>query len=199
MSLVTILYISIQIVASGTFSELGQSKTPLASACAQFLGPLGGTLMTLGALVSTSGTTSGLMLTGPRLTYALAQHRQLPAVFERVHRRFHTPYVSVLFFGLVTLGMTLSGTFVQLAALAAIARLLQYIATCLALLKLRRVMPSNETRFQIPFGPSIPVFCVLLCTWLILQSTLNQLFLGLGALLLGALLYGLSLLEQKHA
>ena len=194
MTLVTIVYVSIQLVASGTFPGLAQSKTPLASACAHFMGPLGGTLITLGALISTTGTNSGLMLAGPRLTYALAQHRQLPAVFGQVHSRFRTPYFSILFYAMVALGLTLSGTFVQLAALSAIARLVQYIATCLALLRLRKRMLPDEARFQIPFANEIPLVCIILSLWLLFQSTFNQVMMSLGALALGCFLYFLNFL-----
>ena len=186
MTLVIITYVSIQIVAIGTFADLAESKTPLASACAEFLGPLGGTLITWGALVSTTGTLSGLMLTGPRLTYALAQRGQLPALFGKVHSRFHTPIFSILFYGAVSWGLTLSGTFIQLAGLSAIARLLQYMATCLALLRLRKMNSANEGYFQIPFARVAPTsgFVMPLATF---QSSFSQLLLSAGAVLLGCL------------
>lgn len=189
MTLVIITYVSIQIVAIGTFADLAESKTPLASACAEFLGPLGGTLITWGALVSTTGTLSGLMLTGPRLTYALAQRGQLPALFGKVHSRFHTPIFSILFYGAVSWGLTLSGTFIQLAGLSAIARLLQYMATCLALLRLRKMNSANEGYFQIPFARVTPYLGVSLCLWLLFQSSFSQLLLSAGAVLLGCLFY----------
>jgi amino acid transporter len=189
MTLVTITYVLIQTVAVGTFAGLAESKTPLASACAGFLGPFGGTLITWGALVSTTGTLSGLMLTGPRLTYALAERGQLPALFGKVHERFRTPALSILFFGMVSLALTLSGSFIQLAGLSAIARLLQYVPTCLALLKLRKMSPSNERHFRLPFQSLIPCLAVVLCLWLLLQSSFNQLLLSAGAVCLGCLFY----------
>jgi basic amino acid/polyamine antiporter, APA family len=198
MTLVTITYVLIQIVAVGTFAGLAESKAPLASACAEFLGPMGGTLITWGALVSTTGTLSGLMLTGPRLTYALAQHGQLPALFGKVHSRFRTPVFSIVFYGAVSLGLTLSGTFIQLAGLSAIARLLQYVATCLALLRLRKMKSTNEKYFQMPLARVIPYLGVLLCFWLLFQSIFSQLFLSAGAIFLGCLLYLAGLLGSNR-
>jgi amino acid transporter len=92
MLVVTLVYASIQWVAAGTFSGLASAKAPLASAAAQFMGAIGGGLMTVGAVCSITGTMSGLMLAGPRVTYALAQNHQLPAWFGTVHPRFRTPY-----------------------------------------------------------------------------------------------------------
>jgi APA family basic amino acid/polyamine antiporter len=195
MTVVTITYVLIQIVAAGTFANLAESKTPLASACAQFLGPWGGMLITLGALISTTGTNSGLMLVGPRLTYALAQHGQLPSLFGKVDSRWHTPVFSILFYGIVSLGLTVSGTFIQLAGLSAIARLLQYTITCLALLKLRK---ESRHRFQTPLAKAVPYLGVLLCVWLLLQSSFPQLLLSAGAVCLGCLLYVPNLLDSKR-
>jgi APA family basic amino acid/polyamine antiporter len=192
MIVVTVVYACIQWVAAGTFSGLAGSQTPLASAAAQFLGPSGGTLMTLGALGSITGTMSGIMLTGPRVTYALAQNQQLPSWFGSVHPRFRTPYFSILFMGAVALALALSGTFVQLAGLAAIARLLQYIATCLALMKLRSQMDSDPSRFRLPGKHSVPLLAVALCLWLLFQSKAAQIYLTAGALGAGTVLFWLA-------
>ena len=195
---VTAVYACIQWVAAGTFRGLPGSQTPLASAATQFLGPSGGTLMTLGALGSITGTMSGLMLTGPRVTYALAQNQQLPSWFGSVHSRFRTPYLSILFIGAVGLALALSGTFVQLAGLAAIARLLQYVATCLALVKLRKDMESDPSRFRLPGRHSIPLLAVTLCVWLLFQSQAAQIVLTAGALGAGTLLFWLAKLGTKR-
>jgi basic amino acid/polyamine antiporter, APA family len=199
MVVVTAVYAGIQWVAAGTFPGLAGSQTPLASAAARFLGPSGGTLMTLGALGSITGTMSGLMLTGPRVTYALAQNQQLPSWFGSVHPRFRTPYLSILFMGAVGLALALSGTFVQLAGLAAIARLLQYIATCLALVKLRKDMESDPSRFRLPGSRTIPLLAVTLCLWLLSQSRAAQVVLTAGALCAGTLLFWLARLGVKEA
>jgi amino acid transporter len=189
MILVTVIYVLVQIVATGTLANLAESKTPLASACAQFLGPWGGTLITLGALVSTTGTNSGLMLAGPRLTYALAQHGQIPSLFAQVHSRFHTPAFSIVFYGMVALGITLSGSFIQLAGLSAIARLLQYIISCLALLRLRYLSQSNEALRRRSFVKFVPYLAVGLCVWLLFQSTPDQWLLTAIGVAVGCLLY----------
>jgi amino acid transporter len=122
---------------------LASAKAPLASAAAQFMGAVGGGLMTVGAVCSITGAMSGLMLAGPRVTYALAQNQQLPSWFGTVHPRFRTLYFSILFLGSVSLALALSGTFVQLAGLAAIADCFN-IATCLALVKLHKEMESGS-------------------------------------------------------
>lgn len=192
MLVVTLVYASIQFVAAGTFSGLAGALAPLASAATQFMGPVGGALMTVGAVCSITGTMSGLMLAGPRITYALAENQQLPSWFGTVHARFRTPYFSILFLGFVSLALALSGTFVQLAGLAAIARLLQYIATCLALVKLHKEMELDASRFQLPAKHTIPILATVLCVGLLLQSKASQIYLTAGALGIGAALFWLA-------
>jgi len=199
MIVVTLVYASIQWVAAGTFSGLAGAQAPLASAAAQFMGSAGGALMTVGALCSITGTMSGLMLAGPRVTYALAHNHQLPSWFGAVHPRFRTPYLSVLFLGGVSLALALSGTFVQLAGLAAIARLLQYIATCLALVKLHKEMERDSSRFRLPGKHAIPMLAVALCVGLLLQSKADQIYLTAGALGVGAALFWLAGLLSRTA
>ena len=98
---VTLVYASIQWIAAGTFSGLASAKAPLASAAVQFMGAAGGALMTVGAVCSITGTMSGLMLAGPRVTYALAQNNQLPSWFGTAHTFpfcFWEPFLSVWLF-----------------------------------------------------------------------------------------------------
>jgi len=192
MGVVALIYASIQWVAAGTFDGLANAQAPLAAAAAQFMGPVGAAAMTVGAVCSITGTISGLMLAGPRVTYALAQNGQLPAWFGVVHSRYRTPYFSILFLGAVALALAVSGTFVELAGLAAIARLLQYIATCLALVKLQPVIDSDPSSLKLPGGRTLPLLAVALCAGLMLQSKAKQIYLAAVALGLGAGLFWLA-------
>ncbi len=50
----------------------------------------------------------------------------------RLHAGYRTPVVGIAVFTAIAWGLAVSGTFVQLAAVSALARLLFYGATCLA-------------------------------------------------------------------
>ena len=86
----------------------------------------------------------------------------------------------------MTLVLAVSGSFVYLAVVSAIARLLVYSGTCAAVLALRR---QSRAPFTIPFGAAIPVIALLVCLGLLTQATLEQLRGGGLALLAGAVLY----------
>ena len=141
-----------------------------------------------------------LMLAGPRVTYALAQNRSSLLGLVQCTRGSARHTFQSCFWGAVSLALALSGTFVQLAGLAAIARLLQYIATCLALVKLHREMELDPLRFQLPGKHAIPMLTVTLCVGLLLQSKADQIYLTAGALGIGAALFWLAgrLVAERH-
>jgi amino acid transporter len=188
VGLTAVLYVLIQVVALGTLPGLASDPTPLASAARTFLGPAGGVLVTLGAVVSTTGSVSAIVLVGPRILFAFAEGGQLPRALARVHAAYKTPAVAVVVFAVLAWVTALSGTFAQLAAVSAIARLFFSAATCLAVPVLRRTMPQARG-FSVPGGTLVPVAAVLLSLWLLSGITWGQAAAGGVALLLGALLY----------
>jgi basic amino acid/polyamine antiporter, APA family len=185
----TLVYVLVQGVCLGTLPGLGKDATPVASAAARFLGPAGAAVMALGAVLSTTGTNSTILLIGPRMLYALARGGQLPAVFGRVHRRFRTPHVAVILFSASTLALALSGTFAPLAALNAAARLLYSITTCAAVPVLRRHVPVAERSFTLPFDWLIPALGIIASVFLLTGINRSQALIGAAGLLSGALLY----------
>ncbi len=183
-----VLYVLIQIVALGTVPSLAQEKAPLAAAGRAVLGPAGAVLITLCAVVSTSGSLSAIALVGPRILYAFAHGRQLPAALGSVHPRFRTPHVGILIFGILVWAAALSGSFAQLAAVSAIARLLFSAATCLAVPVLRRKLPDAARRLRVPGGVLVPVVASAVSLWLLTGITAQQATAGAIALAVGAAL-----------
>jgi basic amino acid/polyamine antiporter, APA family len=189
---VTLLMTLAQVVGLGTFPGLAQSKTPLADAAARFLGAGGAALITIGAVLSTSGNNMGQALSGSRNLFALAEQKDLPAFFGRIHPTFRTPANAILVTAAVSLALALSGTFQSLAAASAISRLVVYVATCASTLRLRgRRFDAvvNPPVFVAPFGPVIPLAAIVIALAILAGATALQLASGTGALAAGAVLY----------
>lgn len=189
IALTALLYIAIQIVALGTLPGLANDATPLASAGRMFLGPAGAAIITVGAVLSTTGSNSALALVGPRILYALAEGGQLPRALGRVHPRYRTPHIAVIVFALAAWVIALYGSFAQLVTVSAIARLLFSATTCLAVPVLRRKMPNATRTFRVPGGVVIPALAAVISIWLLTGVSQAQAIAGGIALFSGAVLY----------
>jgi amino acid transporter len=189
IGIVTAIYTAVQLVAIGTVPNLGASPTPLADAAAMMLGPVGGLILTLGAVLSVLGTNNNTVLAGPRYLYALAQMGKLPPVFAKIHPRFRTPHVAILTQTGVALLLMLTGTAEELAVLSAIARLATYIGTAAAVPVLRRKLPATPRTIRLPGGPLIPIAALAICVLFLSAAEKKSWIAGGIALAVGALIY----------
>ncbi len=191
IAVVTLLYTSIQLVALGTVPDLASyvGGAPLAVAASTLVAAWAGTVMTLGAVVSIGGNLGSTLLAGPRYLYALGVDGFGPRALASVHPRFRTPAVAIVAVGAISLALALSGSFVQLALLSAIARLATYMGTVAAVPVLRRRMPRTVHTIVLPGGPAIPIGAFLLCVLLLVSTTPRNLMAGALGLLGGALIY----------
>ena len=148
--------------------------------------------MILGATVSASGNNMGQALSGTRNLFALAEHGDIPAFFGRVHPRFRTPVTAVIVTAAVSLALAVSGRFAALAAVSAISRLVVYVFTCAATLRLRNprfAATVGPAAFTVPFGPLVPALAIVIGLAILAGATPQQRKAGALALLAGAALY----------
>ena len=170
IGVIALLYILIQVVSVGTLPELAQSQKPLADAGVRFMGAAGGAIISAGAIISILGNLNILVLSGSRIPFAIAEQQQLPAFIASIHRRFATPYVAILITAAVMLLLTLNSSFVAALTISAIARLVTYGATCLALPVLRRRHAAPPASFRLHYGTFIAILALLLAAWLLANS-----------------------------
>src|SRR5262249_36208696 len=138
IAVVAVVYILIQIVCVGTLPELASSTRPPADSASHFMGSVGGAVITAGAIISITGNLHIVLLAGSRMPFAMAERKELPSFLATTHRRFHTPYVSILVTAAIVLVVTLSGTFIYALTISTLTRLASYAVTCGALPLLRR-------------------------------------------------------------
>jgi amino acid transporter len=189
IAVVTFTYVAIQAVALGTLPGLATSTAPLADAAGGFAGPAAVLLLTLGAVVSILGNMGNSVLMGPRYLYALAVDGYGPALFARVHPRWHTPAAAIAIPAALALALALSGSFVQLALLSVIARLATYIGTAASLLVLQKRHAGKPGALILPGGRLIPLLALTISLILLSATTLANLLAGAAAIAVGALIF----------
>jgi basic amino acid/polyamine antiporter, APA family len=171
---VAAIYILIQVVCIGTLPGLKDSQRPLADAASQFLGPWGASLIALGIIASVIGNLNVSLLTNPRILFAMSGRKELPPLLGAVHPRFHTPHVATLVTGAFALLLTLSSSLIYALTVSTIARLIVYIATCVALPTLRRKRDAPPALMKVAGGPIISVIAVVVSLWLLTNSTARE-------------------------
>ena len=184
-----------QIVAQGVLVNVADHVTPIADAAAAFLGAAGALLIGVGSVVSMTGNNAGQVLSGSRMIFALAEQGQLPAFLARVHPRYRTPANAIVFTSAVALTLALSGSFVQIALVSALARLLMYGGSAAAALRLRSPRFAGVVKpagFTAPLGPMVPIVAMGVCVVLAAGATSQQLLGGAAALAIGAAMFALS-------
>lgn len=190
--IVTILYALIQAVSLSVLPDLASSERPLVDVGAVLLGPVGAMIVGIGVVVSVGGNAASSVFSAPRITYAMGRDGTLPAYFGAVHPEWKTPHISVLIYGAGGFILAIYGSFIWLAAMSAVTRLLIYVASIAALPVIRRQLGEKAARIALPGGYAIPVVAVALSLWLLAHASLEAFLVTGGFLALGAVLYWIS-------
>ena len=174
---VLLLYVGLQTVAQGVLGpELANdTEAPLVAVATAVFGDWGGKMLIAGVVISIYSNLSGDMLGGPRVVFASSLDNNLPRFLGKVHPKYKTPHIAIIFFAVVIGVFALSGTFKYLAVVATGSLLLVDLGVILAVLRLRqRDGLPKDGEFRLPFGPVIPLLSCAIVGWLLLQVPLNE-------------------------
>jgi amino acid transporter len=118
-----------------------------------------GELIALGGMASTLGIYSAVLLSVSRVPQVMSEDKLLPEKINRLHRRFQTPYVSIIICSIVVSLMIL-WTFADLLIIDVTVYGAGLSLEYIALIKLRLSAPDRHRPFKIPLN--ITSLCVLL-------------------------------------
>jgi amino acid transporter len=201
LAVVTVLFALIQLGSLAALPGLAVSKTPLIDAAGRVAGVVGAAVITLGAIISTTGNNMGQALSGSRALFALAEQGDVPRPFAHISQTYRTPVVAIAFTAVIALILATTGSFVIMATASAVSRLFVCVATCAAALRLRepvfagRVAPPS---FRLPLGPTIPVAAIVIASAILFGATRAQLTGGAAALAAGAGLFLIAVVLEKR-
>jgi APA family basic amino acid/polyamine antiporter len=179
VTLILILYILIQTVAQGVLGNSLSSfqENPIGELANFIFGPIGLTLITIGAGVSIFGALSSAILGIPRILYSAAKDRVIPInLLSAVHKKYVTPYVAIIVYACLGFLFATFGGFKQLAILSSAATLIIYLGVALAVIKLRRNegIHSKPETFKIPGGYTVPMLSVLIILYFLSNLTTDE-------------------------
>lgn len=135
-----------------------------------------------------------------RLTFSMGIHQQLPPVLSRIHRRFKTPYVSIVVFGIIAMILILPGRIDFLAEMYVFGAVLAFAMAHVSIIAMRIRKPDLPRPFKIPGnirirGAEIPITAILgaigtIATWTIVVYTRPYgRIVGFAWLIAGVIIY----------
>jgi APA family basic amino acid/polyamine antiporter len=164
LAICTVLYIAVAIVLLGI---VPYSKLNVADPLAVGIDATGLTwfspVLKVSALFGLFSTMLVTLLGQTRIFYSMSRDGLLPALFQKVHPTFRTPYVSTaLTGGIVAIAAGLLPIGV-LSVLVSMGTLLAFVIVCAGILVLRRTSPEIERPFRTPGLPWVPILGALFC------------------------------------
>ena len=140
--------------------QVRTSKLVAADVAQVVMGRPGVVLVSVTVMLSTFGTLSAVLLTSPRVLFAMADDGLLFKPVAAVHPRFKTPYVAIALVATLGLIYVLFLTFEKLADTYVIAMLPFYAGAVSAVYRLR-ARPGYVPAFRTPGYPVVPALFLL--------------------------------------
>jgi len=172
---VLLFYMLIQGVSQGVLGDelVNFKKDPLAQTANIIFGPIGYTILFIGAAISMFGNLTGEILNNPRMLFATARKNVIPIKkLALIHPNYKTPYVSILIYASIGFLLATFGGFEKLISVASSAALLYYLGVVLSVIQLRRIRKTEPDEFEIPGGYTVPILSIIIILYLL--STLTR-------------------------
>jgi basic amino acid/polyamine antiporter, APA family len=176
MAAVMALYISANLayLTVMTLPEIASTERVGADLATRTMGSMGGTFLSLTVLLSIVGAVNGCILTAARLPFAQARDRLFFARFAEVHPRFQTPASAILWGGLWTAILILSGSYETLYSYSILAAWIFYTLSVAAVFVLRRKLPHAARPYRMWGYPFTLWLFVAVSVWFMLNAFMAQ-------------------------
>jgi len=95
-----------------------------------------------------------------RLSWSLAEHRQLPTIFSQLHPTFRTPWFTIVFFSILAGVLILPGETTLLGNLYSFGAMLSFTTAHVSVVALRVREPDRERPYRLPWNVSIRGYAI---------------------------------------
>ena len=160
ISLVIILYVLINyafmhVLSLQALAGMNENNIAAVEVARLLAGNTGLIFIAVLIAVSSFGGLNALIISYPRLYYRMAQENFFIKKFANVHPRYRTPYIALIYSGLLTCIMVISGTFDILTDTVIIVEFLFFILLGWGLIKMKRAGKITAKVIAYPFSPII--------------------------------------------
>jgi APA family basic amino acid/polyamine antiporter len=186
----TALYCAVALVVTGMvpFGDL-DPKAALASAFVHHGQAWMATVISAGAVAGLTTVVLTLLIGATRIIFAMSRDALLPRSLAKVHPTRRTPWViSIIVTAIVAVvaGLTPVGV---LEEMVNIGTLSAFVLVSVGVIVLRRTRPDLKRGFRVPWSPVLPAISAAICTYLMLNLTVETWLRFLIWLALGFVIY----------
>jgi APA family basic amino acid/polyamine antiporter len=176
MTAVGFLYVFVNVAYMKvmTISQIAATERVGADLATRTMGPIGGTFVSVAVLLSIISAVNGCVLTAARIPFAQARDRMFPAAFGHIHPRFQTPARAILWSGVWTAILVLSGSYDTLYSYAILAAWIFYTMSVGAVFVLRRKVPHAARPYRMWGYPVTLWLFVAVSVWFIVNELVTQ-------------------------
>jgi amino acid transporter/nucleotide-binding universal stress UspA family protein len=153
---------------------------------------VGGIVLLLSGLISTTSALNAITYSSSRLSFAMGRDSNLPTIFSKIHPRRHTPYWAVLFSGVLMIVVAWSLPIEDVAAATSMMFLLLFLMVNVAAIVLRRKRPDIDRGYKIPLFPIPTILAILTNGYLavqLFQFSANAWYFGILWVVVGLFAY----------
>src|SRR5262245_12313062 len=126
-------------------------------------------LVSAGAVAGITSVLLVMLMSQPRIFFAMSRDGLLPEGVSKVHPRFGTPYITTII-TCVIVAIVAGLTQIQVVGeMTSIGTLFAFLVVCAAVLILRVKRPEAHRPFRVPAGPVFPILGIISCLWLMLS------------------------------
>jgi basic amino acid/polyamine antiporter, APA family len=168
--------------------QVAMSERVAATAVTSILGGTAGTLVSVLILVAILGSLNGMIMTGPRVYYAMAQEGLFFRTFGKLSVRSRVPVFALLIQGMWSACLTLLGTFQELFTYVIFTAWIFYGLSVAGVIILRIRRPEIDRPFRCPGYPWLPALFALSALGVTLSAVISSplhALIGIGLVLTG--------------
>ncbi|MBU1187384.1 MAG: amino acid permease [Acidobacteria bacterium] len=167
--------------------KIAQSERVASDAMSLIIGPIGASIVAALILISMTGAANQILLTSPRVYYAMAHDGLFFNKLKSVHRRFLTPHLAIVTMGVWSIILSVSGTFEQLFTYVVFGQWIFFGMTAGAVFILRKKRPDLPRPYKTFGYPVTPFLFILAALFISFNTLINEFLNALAGLAIIAL------------
>lgn len=146
-------------------------------------------VVSAGAVAGITSVLLVMLMSQPRIFFAMSRDQLLPAGVSRVHPRFRTPYITTIITCVIVAAVAGFVPITVLGEMTSIGTLFAFVVVSVAVMVLRVRRPEARRPFRVPGGHIIPILGVLACIYLMVSLSVMTWVRFLGWLDIGMIIY----------